>query len=47
MEGRQRASLARGGLGHGSRLGGEEVHKAVDLVVVLAEGTNDNGGDSA
>jgi hypothetical protein len=34
-------------LSPGPRLGGEEVHKTVDLVVVLAEITNDNGGDPA
>jgi hypothetical protein len=30
-------------LGPGSRLGGEEVHNTVDLIVVLAESTDDNG----
>jgi hypothetical protein len=30
-------------LGPGPRLGSEEAHKTVDLVVVLAESTNDNG----
>ena len=32
-------------LGSGPCLGSEEVYKAVDLVVVLAESTNDNGRD--
>ena len=30
-------------LGPGPRLGSEEAHKTADLVVVLAESTNDNG----
>jgi hypothetical protein len=34
-------------LSPGPRLGSEEVHKAVNLVVVLAESTNDNGRDPA
>ena len=34
-------------LGPGPRLGREEVHKTVNLVVVLAESTNDNGGEGA
>jgi hypothetical protein len=31
----------------GPRFGSEEVHRAVNLVVVLAESTNDNGRDPA
>ena len=34
-------------LSPGPRLGSEEVHKAVNLVVVLAESTNDNVRDPA
>jgi hypothetical protein len=41
------ASLSVSAPGPALGLGGEEVHKTADLVVVLAESTNDNRGDTA